>query len=789
MRKNRLLSIIAAMFAIGIFMVIFGDMMGDGQKKEDASTLPASTEQDENGEKNSDAYSYAEVQKYIAYLADDEEQKTALNRLVDPLLASDSIRVSYMKKVVEILGVEASVYTGVLKDSADGDIVKKAEFEKIYDYIVNSDAIKGISHKDIYLFDRVSDYEDGSTQIYDGVDYYGCDVDIPDEYNDKIIDAYIKDGVIFKLNGYSTQAVVLKNVWIISIGDGRGSFLYDKVIKEYPALSTVAATETDELKDGFVADITIDSMGIKDYTAKTDITKVKISDVSEGKLITAGNEELKLADNYVIYNAYAKPFCEDSLGILKGYKRVELIQTDDEVEAVVIRRKLISDKIRVLISNDEYTSYNMKTVTISCGGAFTVKYADGTTEENVAGTSVTVDDRSYSAGDKIVFTPVDSDTKLQVLSINRDCGNPEYRGKLELTVTEDGVRLINELPLEEYLYSVVASEMNSNSHLEALKAMAICARGYAYSRILDDSYAPYDAHIDDSNLCQMYNSVAETEDTIYAVKETYGIVPTYNNEIITALYFSTSAGVTCTNSDIWGGTDYEYLKSNVEDIDKSEIDLSTEKAFKKFIRNSAGFDTLEKDLPYYRWEVAFTADEISAAVKSTLKGRYEMSPDNFSFLLAEDDEEADDDEEPVFDDEAVDDIGEISAIKITKRSKSGVILAMDIEGSLATIRVTGQTNIRNLITPENADIIKQDGTVMTGWTSLPSPFYYVERTENGFVIRGGGFGHGAGMSQNGARLLAEAGYDAEYILKHYYTNIELDKVDDVLAHYEETDGE
>ena len=100
------------------------------------------------------------------------------------------------------------------------------------------------------------------------------------------------------------------------------------------------------------------------------------------------------------------------------------------------------------------------------------------------------------------------------------------------------------------------------------------------------------------------------------------------------------------------------------------------------------------------------------------------------------------------------------------------MLALEIVGTEATIKVTGQTNIRNLITPVNQDIVKQDGSVLNGWTSLPSPFYYVQHIEDRFVIYGGGFGHGAGMSKNGANILAKEGYNYKYILAHYYSYVD-----------------
>jgi stage II sporulation protein D len=274
--------------------------------------------------------------------------------------------------------------------------------------------------------------------------------------------------------------------------------------------------------------------------------------------------------------------------------------------------------------------------------------------------------------------------------------------------------------------------------------------------------------VDDSTMCQVYNSNPETETSIFVVKDTYGIVPVYEDEVITPFYFSTSAGITCTNDDIWGGTAYGYLTSHVESLKKQQIDLSEESAFRSFLEDSNGYDTLEKDLPFYRWSIRFTNQEISDAINSNLAERIEKSDGGIQVQKSN----------GKFSKQNIETIGEVESIEITKRSASGVILEMEIYGSENVILVSGQTNIRNLISPENVEIVRNDGSIVTGWTSLPSPYYYVDQVQGGFEIVGGGFGHGVGMSQNGAELLAEQGYSYKFILAHYFNDIELKNIYD-----------
>ena len=462
--------------------------------------------------------------------------------------------------------------------------------------------------------------------------------------------------------------------------------------------------------------------------------------------------------------------------VLTGYKKLNLVCDGNTAIAAVIDDELVSDKIRVIISNDDYTSYDMKRAEITGDASYKVSYPDETETAYNSGDSVCINAEDYQSGDIITFTTDVKNGHFQINTLSRSYGIPIYSGKIEIRICDDGVlHIINELPLEEYLYSVVASEMPASSHEEALKSMAICARGYAYSRVEDETFEEYGADLDDSSLFQVYNNVEATEASINAVKDTYGIVPTYNGKVIFPFYFSTSGGMSCTNSEIWGGSDYPYLEANVETINKDKIDLSDEETFRSFIADGLGYDIIDKDMPYYRWEVDYTTEEVSEAINSMLEERVRMSSDNIKIKNDKDQ----------FVSGEISDIGNVIAITVTERTSSGVVATLEIEGTEATIQVTGQTNIRNLITPVNQEIMRNDGTTASGWTSLPSPFYYVDKTDDGFIVRGGGFGHGVGMSQNGANILAGEGHNYKYILRHYYSYIDLTSIYDVEEDEEE----
>lgn len=768
--KKKVLLVIATLLVLSVFSIAIKEIGNFFKKEDKVATNTDATSTDTDAVDYSMYYSYGEVETIVSYLADTEEKEKSLGRLIDPLTKSDPIDVKYVQDVVRIIEAPVEVYLDELYGKSEDELLTREQFDIIYHNIVDADVVQGLLREDFLVYEIKDETDaDGKTytSISDGEQSYILGVQLPEEYHDKIIDMYVKDGQVFKINGYSQLSVTFPNVWLTSIEDGYCNFIYNGYEKTYPLSSKSTQTDsTLKVKEGSVIKLTFDNTGVTTLEEYADTLRGRVLDVGDQIFEIENVGTVSFADNFKLYDASGDVFWEESIPVIKGHSEVLLIQDSGKIIAGVIEDSFISENIRVIISNNTYTSYNMPSVTISCDSSYKIIYSDDSEAVRTAGKVVTINYDNYEEGDVITIEPTDEDGKLQLLSVERQYGNPIYSGIIEIRIKEDGLHIINELPLEEYLYSVVSSEMPSTNPEEALKAMAICARGYAYTKMNDQSFDEYEAHLDDSTLCQVYNNVEATKSSIKAVKDTYGIVPAYDGAVIVPMYFSTSGGTTCTNEEIWGGTPYPYLQSNVETVDKETIDLSEEEAFVQFIADSQGYDIIDKDMPYYRWNITFTQEEISEAVNSMLEERLTMSSDNIKIK----------DEDGDFVTTDITDIGTIKSIKVVERTKSGVVSILEIEGTLGTIQVSGQTNIRNIITPVNQQIIRQDGTAVTGWTSLPSPYYYIEQSDGKFVIYGGGFGHGAGMSQNGAKVLAEMGYNYMYILRHYYSYIDFSSI-------------
>ena len=237
---------------------------------------------------------------------------------------------------------------------------------------------------------------------------------------------------------------------------------------------------------------------------------------------------------------------------MKTNTKEKIIQTNTKENMIQITQQpatreteKVEPKIRVLLMDSGYDTYQHTKVSVLIQG----KAVSYTAEDlGKPGEIITLDG---------------GDEGITVTSIQRNYGNPTYKGTLKIKKAEnqEALYLINELPLETYLEGVVPSEMPSSYHQEALKAQAVCARTYAWKQMEDSCLEKYGADVDDSVNFQVYQNQAQAETTDDAVACTKGQVMTHNGELIQAYYFSTSAGTTSTDQ-IWGADSAApYLKS------------------------------------------------------------------------------------------------------------------------------------------------------------------------------------------------------------------------------------
>ena len=346
--------------------------------------------------------------------------------------------------------------------------------------------------------------------------------------------------------------------------------------------------------------------------------------------------------------------------------------------------------IRVLIMDSEYQSYYHPSVRLSWQGQEYVFDGETDGEEGLS--------CAFEGGAE----------GIRISSVKREQGSPVYSGTIKITKKPEGFLIVNTLPLETYLESVVPSEMPSFYPLEALKAQAVCARTYAWKQIKEKKLEAYGADVDDSVNYQVYNNIGREKNTTQAVKETEGRILSQYGNPIEAYYFSTSAGVTSTD-EIWGAKSAApYLKS---------VDCS--------------FDEEE---PWRSWETEISRNMIEQRAQNIegCKGR-------------------------------------LTGLEVTGKSESGAVTRLRVHTKGGDGEVANEYEIRSFLAPDQEIFAGKEN----GGSLLPSAYFTIEETEKGFLIRGGGYGHGVGMSQTAAGKMAEEGYTWEEILMYFFREIEI----------------
>lgn len=706
-----------------------------------------------------DAFSKEAAVYLLSGFSEDASVIQAVKDIYNPLKNDTGLRVGELKEAFGLLGIEwnhTEVFDLEKKDNAR---LKQEEFFQIYDTLIAQYADAGISKNTYYIFSQ------GDTlKTNEGELAYAFYEDMT--LSPEVADFYVKGGTLIYYIGSSQNGAMLHNVWLTGYEEGQAQIFMEG--ESYSFACNV--TDENQKKIDTLADVTVTNQGLTEIILKSEVITGKVLGVTETGLRIEKYGELPRSAYYKIYKIHGQLAQEYTSNILVGFDRASFVVADGVVEACLLTEDIKATNIRVVINNSDYSGVLQSIVKLTCDTPFTMSYGEAT-KDYAAQEQITLNMDSPLFNDNnpdrvIRFKPKEENGRIQLLSVERAYGSPVYRGTIEIALIGSNLAIVNELPIEEYLYSVIPSEMPTSYPMEALKAQAICARGYAYKAVLAGTYAAYGAHLDDSTNSQVYNNSEENENAVFAVKDTYGMVALCDGLPMNTYFFSTSAGVFSNDGDVWGGEASAYLTDHMDTEKNDAADLTSEAAFISFIKNEGAWEILEKNEAYYRWDITFTTEQLSAAINANLAARIEKAPEQIlvknssgKYVRAK-----------------IDTIGTVEKMEVTERGKSGIIKTMIIIGTEAEIQVMGQTNVRNLISPKGIAIVKQDGSTVDTFTSLPSPYYYVEQSGTNFVIHGGGFGHGVGMSQNGAKVLAGMGYDAAQIVKHYYSGAKLENI-------------
>lgn len=394
--------------------------------------------------------------------------------------------------------------------------------------------------------------------------------------------------------------------------------------------------------------------------------------------------------------------------MIVGVSKIQCVMEKGIVCGIIIDEDVVPTDIRVVMKNGNEIHYSQ---------IFIKKQSDGSI----------IDVNSYMNNSGITAYSLEDVSGLLLCDSAGNALEEVFEGKLHFIMEPQGIVLINELPMESYLKYVLPSEMPSNFGEEALKAQAVCARTYAYTHMTNQSYAKYGANIDDTTNFQAYHNTKRTEATDVAVETTAGEVATCNGELISCYYYSTSPGVT-NNLTSWGGENSEYIACAGFEFSEG-LDLTNATDFSRFMSQQViSYDAISK---FYRWKAVLDVAVIKEEENGMLK-----------------------------------------SIAVKNRNDAGYVTELELVYENKTIVLKKENEIRNVLGKYLREVILQNEQVRTDLSSLPSAcFEVLEISDGQIVLRGGGFGHGIGMSQYGARGMAEKGYNYKEIIDYYFENV------------------
>lgn len=383
--------------------------------------------------------------------------------------------------------------------------------------------------------------------------------------------------------------------------------------------------------------------------------------------------------------------------------------------------------------------------------------------------SLIVNNKVYNLKHRIYF----KGSNMTLTSIKRGVPsfNPSYSNILEFEPRQNGILILNELLLEDYLKGVVPSEMPINYGIEALKCQAIAARTYAAASLFDTKYVDRGFYLDDSTNSQVFNNIQQKPLSNEAIKETEGLIMTYKNEPMDAKYYSSSCGSGVAYGEVFfradGTSDKRpYLVSNNFLIPKIELP-KTEEGWLGFFKKS-DLEAIDSISPYFRWSVNFSEEGLKNTINNSIALIYSSRKDFISIMKGKSSVKG----IPKFND--------IKDIKVVKRGSNGNIKELYIYGSNIQLSIREDYTIRSIFrctpkyTGESTVVSLNDGTYSSS-TFLPSSFFSIEKKDNSYKFYGGGYGHGTGMSQYGAMNLSKEGMAYKDILDTYYKNYKIIK--------------
>lgn len=664
-----------------------------------------------------------------------------------------------LKKLLEQLSVQEYVtYDGKLPWS----YVSRPEWNGVYEQILDLLDTEGkVSTENLmFLTKEPEASEDGETlrrltqngfySVAEGIDYFH----VYDMYQ-----VYVKNNRIIGINSVYEGSLTLENVFVHSAKEEQAELLYER--RKF-------SVEIDGLKENItdtICDIEWTDRKVSAIYKKEDKISGKVLSYNEEQIEISGYGTLPYSGPLKIYKTYGTVEELGKSKLVIGNLQADFVVAEKQVCGIILKEPASIEVIRVLLLDEEGGNYHENPVfTASADGTVTI---GGKTEQVKANQPITVSDILKEDSEYVKVALEDENGRIYFSDGNGSPISLGYRGTMEIRKYEEGYGVVNEVSLEQYLYGVVPSEMPASYEREALCVQAVCARSYAYIQLMKGDYAALGAHVDDSTSYQVYNKQEETSQTNLAVDDTVGEVIKYQGEVAEAYFFSTSCGYTG-DMGLWnlpGEERYGYLQGISLLSQETAADISTEENFKAFIEDSqaAAYDS---DSPYFRWQAKISALEQTEAIRGAIAERAKANPKNVQ-ILKEDGAQGTEEDLAGF--------GAVRELSVGERGAGGGIRVLRISFEKGTVDLFTEYNVRSVLGAAAENLKDKNGEAIE-MRLLPSAYFAIVPEGQSYVLHGGGYGHGIGMSQNGANGMAEAGMNYVDILMKFYQNITIENI-------------
>lgn len=639
--------------------------------------------------------------------------------------------------------------------------VTRTEWNLIYDQILEIlDMEQSVQKQKILVID-VMEAQESNVLITNQGDYY---TNLPVSYFEKWkgYELYCMDDRCIGIVGLDASEMCVSNAYLTEYEDGQISFLYAGAFYE---------KEVGELEDTVstgVCDLVLSDGAIVSLRMKQDVITGALLSYDENIIEIDGYGQIGHSGKIPVYQTYGEVVEKSLSDVILGNMELEYVTGENQVCAILIHQPANIENIRVLLLAANGSNY-WNEVYITCDTAAVMKWGDLEEEKEADCVIPASEMLATNSEDTLTLTPVTETGRVSICDASGKVLSNGYAGTLEVRGREAGYTIVNDVSLETYLCAVVPSEMPSTYAMEALKAQAVCARSYAYNQLLRADLAEYGAHINDSTSYQVYNKIPPTEAATAAVQATAGQILIYQGKPVEAYYFSTSMGYTDT-AEIWNVDDvsaYGYLKKTCLNTTGEALNLSREEDFLTYIESTPqGYDS---DIKYFRWFASADYSDKTETINGILLNRRTVSEKNIVFYQGNSDCAME-----TVDGAALSQFGDIRNICVLDRSVSGAILTLQLTYERGSAEVKTEYNIRKVVGAGITNMLYADSSETNVCVMLPSAFCVIKpQTDGTYTLQGGGYGHGLGMSQNGANGMAKSGMSYEDILLYFYNDITL----------------